>query len=152
MTKCYAIPGLRLGYMLGNPAIVEFVACFGQPWSVNALAIEAGKFLLRHGGEGLPDASLLRIRQQEFAAQMARIPGFRPLPSGTSFFLVETDYNSSALKKYLLEEHGLLIRDASNFRGLDTHYFRVNTLTEAKNRLLLEALESVDKVKLETYE
>ena len=28
MTKCYAIPGLRLGYMLGNPAIVEFVACF----------------------------------------------------------------------------------------------------------------------------
>lgn len=42
MTKCYAIPGLRLGYMLGNPAIVEFVACFGQPWSVNALAIEAG--------------------------------------------------------------------------------------------------------------
>ena len=122
MTKCYAIPGLRLGYMLGNPAIVEFVACFGQPWSV------------------------------KFAAQMARIPGFRPLPSGTSFFLVETDYNSSALKKYLLEEHGLLIRDASNFRGLDTHYFRVNTLTEAKNRLLLEALESVDKVKLEPYE
>ena len=152
MTKCYAIPGLRLGYMLGNPAIVEFVACFGQPWSVNALAIEAGKFLLRHGGEGLPDASLLRIRQQEFAAQMARISGFRPLPSGTSFFLVETDYNSSALKKYLLEKHGLLIRDASNFRGLDTHYFRVNTLTEAKNRLLLEALESVDKIKLEPYE
>ena len=71
---------------------------------------------------------------------------------GLSFFLVETDYNSSALKKYLLEEHGLLIRDASNFRGLDTHYFRVNTLTEAKNRLLLEALESVDKVKLEPYE
>jgi len=29
---------------------------------------------------------------------------------------------------------------------------RVNTLTEAKNRLLLEALESVDKVKLEPYE
>ena len=24
MTKCYAIPGLRLGYMPGNPAIVEF--------------------------------------------------------------------------------------------------------------------------------
>lgn len=45
MTKCYAIPGLRLGYMLGNPAIVEFVACFGQPWSVNALAIEAGEIL-----------------------------------------------------------------------------------------------------------
>ena len=108
--------------------------------------------MLRHGEEGLPDAALLRIRQQEFAAQMAQISGFRPLPSGTSFFLVETDYNSSVLKKYLLEKYGLLIRDASNFRGLNAHYFRLNTLTEAKNRLLLEALHQVDKMKLEPYE
>ena len=82
----------------------------------------------------------------------AKISGFRPLPSGTSFFLVETDYNSSVLKKYLLEKYGLLIRDASNFRGLNAHYFRLNTLTEAKNRLLLEALHQVDKMKLEPYE
>lgn len=143
MTKCYAIPGLRLGYMLGNEALVEFIAGFGQPWSVNALAIEAGKYLLRHGESGLPDARLLLQRQQQFARRIAAIPGFRPCPSQTSFFLIETDYDSTDLKRWLLESHGILIRDASNFRGLDNHFFRINTLTDEKNELLIKALKSL---------
>jgi len=151
MTKSYAIPGLRLGYLLGEEKQIKYISRFGQPWSVNALAIEAGKFLLEQGEAGLPDAVQLKVRQQEFAAQLARIPGFRPLPSGTSFFLVETDYDSRALKKYLLQECGLLIRDASNFRGLNEHYFRINTLTDDKNRLLLNALENLGKMKLSGY-
>lgn len=140
MTKCYAIPGLRLGYMLGDQQLIEYISCFGQPWSVNALAIEAGKFLLQHGEEGLPDAENLLARQQCFSNRIAAIPGFRPLPSHTSFFLIETDYDSTRLKPYLLEKYGVLIRDASNFRGLDHHYFRVNTLTDEKNELLLKGL------------
>lgn len=148
MTKCYAIPGLRLGYMLGDEALIEFIAGFGQPWSVNALAIEAGKYLLRHGESSLPDAARLLRRQQQFSRRVAAIPGFRPLPSQTSFFLTETDYDSTDLKHRLLESHGILIRDASNFRGLNNHYFRVNTLTDEKNALLIDALKAyVDSLK-----
>lgn len=148
MTKCYAIPGLRLGYMLGDEALIEFIAGFGQPWSVNALAIEAGKYLFRHGESSLPDAARLLRRQQQFSRRVAVIPGFRPLPSQTSFFLTETDYDSTDLKHRLLENHGILIRDASNFRGLNNHYFRVNTLTDEKNALLIEGLEAyVDSLK-----
>lgn len=148
MTKCYAIPGLRLGYMLGDEALIEFIAGFGQPWSVNALAIEAGKYLFRHGESSLPDAARLLRRQQQFSRRVAAIPGFRPLPSQTSFFLTETDYDSTDLKHRLLESHGILIRDASNFRGLNNHYFRVNTLTDEKNALLIDALKAyVDSLK-----
>ncbi len=147
MTKCYAIPGLRLGYMLGEARLIEFIGCFGHPWSVNALAIEAGKFLLENGEEGLPDARHLLERQHRFTQQIAEIPGFRPLRSHTSFFLVETDYESSGLKQYLLEKHGILIRDASNFRGLDAHYFRINTLTDEKNQMLLNALKEYHLLK-----
>lgn len=140
MTKCYAIPGLRLGYLLGDERLIEFIGCFGQPWSVNALAIEAGKYLLQHGEEGLPDASALLERQSVFAGKIAEIQGFRPQPSHTSFFLVETDYDVTRLKEYLLTRHGVLIRDASNFKGLNNHYFRVNTLTDERNQLLLDGL------------
>jgi len=45
-------------------------------------------------------------------------------------------------KQYLLEKEGILIRDASNFRGLDHHYFRINTLTDEKNNLLIKALKN----------
>ncbi len=142
MTKCYAIPGLRLGYMLGGKKQVEKISRFGWPWSVNALAIEAVKFLLTQGEAGLPDATGLLHRQREFSARIAGISGFRPQPSHTSFFLTETDHDTAALKSYLLENHGILIRNASNFRGLDNHYFRVNTLTDEKNNALLSALKS----------
>lgn len=142
MTKCYAIPGLRLGYLLGNPCLVGRIAAFAQPWSVNVLAIEAGKYLLQNGEAGLPDARRLLERQRQFSARLAEIPGFRPRPSHTSFFLTETDYDSGALKRWLLAEHGILVRDASNFRSLDNHFFRVNTLTDEKNTALLRALKS----------
>lgn len=147
MTKCYAIPGLRLGYMLGDEKLIDYIACFRQPWAVNALAIEAGKFLLENAEEDLPDATALLLRQRRFAAEMALIPGFRPIVSHTSFFLTETDYDSRDLKSWLLEKEGLLIRDASNFRGLDHHYFRVNTLTDEKNTLLIQALSRYADIK-----
>lgn len=140
MTKNYAIPGLRLGYMMGNAGLIKFISGYKQPWTVNALAIEAGIFLLQHGEGALPDAGALLERQRQFAEAVAGIPGFYPQESHTSFFLVKTDHNASELKRYLLEEHGILIRDASNFRGLDAHYFRINTLTEEKNALLINAL------------
>lgn len=144
MTKDYAIPGLRLGYMLGDAGLLGNIARYRQPWSVNALAIEVGKRLLQEE-RILPDAVALLERQKYFSARIAEIPGFRPLPSETSFFLVESDYSAPELKATLLEREGLLIRDASNFRGLDRHYFRINTLTEEKNRWLLNALKTYAK-------
>ena len=65
---------------------------------------------------------------------------YTPVPSETSFFLIHTIHKSPVLKQKLLEQFGILIRDASNFRGLDEHYFRVNTLSEEKNQMLLRAL------------
>ena len=48
---------------------------------------------------------------------------------------------ASALKAYLAEEHGLLIRDASNFEGLDERFFRIATQTPEENDRLVEAIE-----------
>lgn len=145
MTKDYAIPGLRLGYMLGDSRLIGYIASYKQPWSVNALAIEAGKCLLQTGHRELPDAVALLERQKYFSSRIAEIPGFRPLSSDTSFFLVESDYPAPELKTALLEREGILIRDASNFRGLNRHYFRVNTLTDEKNGWLVNALKMYAK-------
>ena len=47
---------------------------------------------------------------------------------------------STALKDYLARKHGLLIRDASNFEGLDEHYFRIATQSHEDNELLVNAI------------
>lgn len=44
MTKRYAVPGLRLGYVTGNSGLLVRLRTNRMPWSVNQLAIEAGLF------------------------------------------------------------------------------------------------------------
>lgn len=141
MTKNYAIPGLRLGYMLGHEPMIERVKAYKYPWSVNTLAIELGKFLIQNGKYLLPNVEKLMQRKDRLLDQLVQIPGFTPLPSGTSFFLVHTRHDVRLLKQYLIAQHGILIREASNFRGLDEHYFRINTLSDEKNQMLVKALQ-----------
>jgi threonine-phosphate decarboxylase len=46
------------------------------------------------------------------------------------------------LKKYLAQIHGILIRDASNFQGLDSSFFRIAVQTPEENNRLIKAIES----------
>ena len=48
--------------------------------------------------------------------------------------------NTQELKKWLIDNYGILIRDASNFRGLDNHCFRITSQTPEENNALVEAL------------
>ena len=48
MTKTYAVPGLRLGYIVAAPRLAAAIRRQMRPWSVSSIAIEAGRFLLQH--------------------------------------------------------------------------------------------------------
>ena len=47
---------------------------------------------------------------------------------------------AAALKDYLAENQGILIRDASNFDGVDEHFFRIATQTPEENDRLVKAI------------
>ena len=69
--------------------------------------------------------------------------GYEPMPSVTGYFLVKTPFKASELKAKLMHDYGLLIRDASSFRGLTPNHIRVATLDKTKNNLLVSALQNV---------
>ena len=48
---------------------------------------------------------------------------------------------SVTLKEYLAGECGILIRDASNFEGLNEHFFRIATQTPEENNELIESIK-----------
>ncbi len=139
MTKSAAIPGLRLGYMVASEEVIAEVRRFANPWRVNALAVEAGKFLMSRD-EHSDEIDSLFERKENFQAAILREKGYEPKYSDTLFFLVKTHYDSSELKLWLRDTHGILIRDCSNFRGLNNHWFRLCTLNEKRNAMLVEAL------------
>jgi len=141
LTKTYAIPGLRLGYVVGQPPGIEKLKAVKQPWTVNTLALEAGHFIFEHFAAIQPPIGQLLTDKDDFIKQLSQREELRVYNSNTHFFLVETRLGTAAqLKQFLVDQHSLLIRDARNFRGLGEGYFRVATLTLEKNALLINAL------------
>ncbi len=143
LTKNYGIPGLRLGYLAAAEPTLTRIARVASPWAVNALALAAGGFCLRHPEEvALPRDALL-METTRLRTAITDVPGLLPWPTATTFFLVQIARGSAPqLKDWLVREHGLLVRDASNFHGLAVPCVRVATQTAEQNRWLTEALHT----------
>lgn len=150
MTKRYAIPGLRLGYVTGNEGLLHRLRTNRMPWSVNQLAVEAGRFLLRNAFSGkipfspsMPDLPSYLQETTRLRRSLQSLGALDVWESDTHFMLVCLRFGkASALKEYLAEEHGILIRDASNFQGLDGRFFRIATQSPEENDRLVGAIRS----------
>lgn len=143
MTKAFAVPGLRLGYITACPALLEPIGRCRMPWSVGSIAIAAGLWLTGHREEySLPLAQLLEERQR-VSLLLNQLGGCDVAKSDTHILLCRLHHGTAAeLKDFLIDEHGLLIRDASNFHGLDSSYFRIAVQTSEENDLLIEGIRS----------
>lgn len=142
ISKAYNIPGLRIGYLVASPEITAEINKYIIPWSVNAVAIEASKYILIHPAQFTLPIRKWQRETAELIYQLNKLDGLEVLTSSTTFFLVRLKKGVAAdLKAYLLNNYGILIRDASNFRGLDETYFRLSTQTSDENQQLTDAVK-----------
>lgn len=144
LTKTFAIPGLRLGYIVADASVIERLQPLRTPWTVNALALAAGSFVMENYTDLLPDSELLCRESAEFQRQLADIPSLEVTPSPCNYFLVRLKKGTAAkLKTHFIEKHGVLIRDASNFRGLSSSHFRLSVQSKEHDDLLINALRKI---------
>lgn len=141
MTKHYAIPGLRLGYITAHSDMLNKVRYYCMPWAVNSLALQAGKFLLTKY-EAKTDMPTYLKETESLRMELSEVKGLRVLETDTHFFLCKLqEGKASDLKCFLIEEYGILIRDAANFKGLDESYFRIATQSSEENKILVKAVK-----------
>lgn len=144
MTKAYSVPGLRLGYVIANEHIIERLRSQSHPWAVNALAIEAGKYLVGREDKSIPDVKSYLAETQRLRYELNNIKGVCAYDTQTNFFLVRTDrYKAAELKEIFALKYGILIRDASNFNGLDSRYIRIATQKNDENDALVKAFSTL---------
>lgn len=142
MTKRYCVPGLRLGYITGSPVILDRLRLLRQPWSVNAVALEAGRYMIENDFDPITNRDALLDEAAHLQAQLAAIDGITVMDTCTNFMLCRIEKTEARqLKQWLLENHGILIRDAANFHGLDDHYFRIATQSPTENEALIAAIQ-----------
>jgi threonine-phosphate decarboxylase len=142
LTKYYALPGLRLGYLIGETGRVAQLAAYHEPWSVNGPAMNVALACLEDAGFGAKTERWLERERQFLFNQVRTLDGLHPFPSKVNFLLVKIakhGVDALQLRSFLLRRK-ILIRACNTFTGLGGDYFRVAVRRRKDNRRLLAAL------------
>ena len=141
LSRKYSVPGLRLGYITAHPSTILLLRALRHPWSIPALSIEAGKFLIEQGQPVVSDLDAYLAETQRLRSELRKIEGMRIFETKTNYMLCELDgVTGAALKNHLVHEHGMLIRDCYNFYGLSRGHFRISTQLPEENDALVAAI------------
>jgi threonine-phosphate decarboxylase len=135
LTKLFGLPGLRAGFAVATGEYRDRLDTARRAWSLGAPAAAVGSYCMRQG-------EFVTETRERVAAERERLretlsEEFDVYPSEAPFLLL--DAGSSERVDDLLErcrEHGIAVRDARTFRGLDQHIRVAIRLPEENDRLL----------------
>jgi len=142
MTKFYALAGLRLGYVIACPSIIDGLRTLQPPWSVNSLAQAAGLAALASPDYAEQTREII-AKEREYLTQALNSTGqLLVYPGAANFLLIKIlapQLSSTKLQKRLIYK-GFLIRDCANFRNLGSRFFRIAIRSRPENQGLVAAI------------
>jgi adenosylcobyric acid synthase len=145
MTKAYAIPGLRLGYLIAEAEIVAKIRRLLPNWTVNTLAQVVGHRTVEDREYRQHSRAFVTLQREQFQQQLSDIPGLTVYPGEANFLLLRLDrdnLSAGQLAEQMLEQ-GVAIRVCGNFHTLDQRYFRVAVRTTSEQKQLCRILKDV---------
>lgn len=147
LTKFYAVPGLRVGYAVASREMAQAIRQEMPFWNLNCLAIAAAVAVFEDQSDFANQTRATNaMRRTDLATQLASLPELELLPSQANYILFRYQNAPSDLYTRLLSQHGIAIRDCSNYYGLtDGTWFRVAVRFPAEHTRLVQALQTVMK-------
>jgi threonine-phosphate decarboxylase len=140
-TKFFALPGIRLGYGWTDGGNAEKLKNIELPWSINAYAASATDFIFNDINYIKRSRELMAAERKFMIDELKKTPYLKAFESQAAFILIKLyKYDEDFLFDYFLKR-GILIRKASNFKGLDKSFIRV----AVKSRVLNEKLLNIFK-------
>jgi len=141
MSKAFAFAGVRLGYMVSDPAVVDAMRLVRLPYHLSSLTQAASIAAIRNSDLMLSNVKEISKERERVARGLSSL-GLKVLPSESNFLLVEGFTEPRAVFDYLLQ-NGLIIRKTTIAGAL-----RITIGTPLENDKLLElmpkALQSLD--------
>ena len=146
LTKTWGLPGLRVGYALGEPGLLARLGALRPHWPLNTLVLEA--LVACSGGRAVAEsqaAARSSARHRDaFAAQLAEVSGVRVRqPASAPFLLLRAEGGEGVRER--LRERGVAVRRGDTFPGLGAEHMRVAVRAPEQNAVLVEALREVQR-------
>ncbi len=146
LTPFFALPGLRVGYLISNPEVLAEFSRNKEPWTVNALAQVAAAVSLQDHKYITRTKEFIALERTRLIHGLRGIPGFIPYPAAANYLLVQIhpalNLNAAELREKLVP-HGIFIRDCHSFHHMGPYFFRIAVRSRKENNSLLKALRQI---------
>lgn len=139
LTKAFAIPGIRAGYLLGPAPLLAALRARRPPWPVSAPALAALRACAERPDAAADIAARIADRRTTLTDGLARLPGVRVWPAAANFVLVHVPDGLRVLDR--LRRDGIAVRPCGTFPGLDDDHLRIAVRRPDATARLLAALE-----------
>ena len=145
VTKFFGLPGLRLGYgVTSNKEIIEKIYKYKEPWTINSFADNLSNYIFKDK-EYIDTSKSYYIKERDYMLKELRnINKLYAYDTDTNFILIKLkNLKSSKLKEELFKHANILIRDASNFIGLNDSFIRIAIKSHEENEILIKELKKI---------
>lgn len=144
-TKVFALPGIRLGYILcSNEELLQSIYFHGPDWSVSTLAQAAGIAALQNPDKYLESTrKFIRSEKENMVGELKKM-GFLIYGSKANYIFFKSPYTVD-LAEELYRNYDISIRSCGNYVGLDKRFYRVAILLRENNKKLIQAMKNISK-------
>jgi histidinol-phosphate aminotransferase len=133
--------GLRVGILVGNPALVQEINKVRLPYNLNAYSQVAAEVVLQHWETIAPEFPQIIREREQLRERLGQIPGVTVFPSQANFLLARIAAGGAQVWK-ALGEQGILVRHFPGSSALQD-CLRITVGTPAENDLLSTTLQAI---------
>ncbi len=134
------LAGLRLGYLIAVPKLIEYWDRIRLPYNINSLTQVSARLALSHKAIFQAQTQQICAQRTWLYQQLSAINGITPYSSAANFILFKTQPGQADSIFSALKAQGVLIKNLNSQQGLLTDCLRVTVGTEVENQAFLKAL------------
>lgn len=137
-SKAYGLAGLRIGYAIAQPGLINLLNKVRQPFNVNAMAQAAAMAALDDVTHLVETREMVFQGLEFFGRELPRL-GIETVPSGANFILAKTGNGREVFLE--LQKRKVIVRPMDPY-GLPGH-IRITIGTPEQNQAVLAALKEI---------
>ena len=143
-SKFFGLAGLRVGYILSSPGIIDLVEKVKLPFNVNYIAQKAAAYALDDLAEYEGMKKEILKEREKLIEEINSRTSFHAFRSDANFVLVKSPRNLVEIAS-ALNAKGIIVRGLTGLIGLDEtgEYMRITVGLPEENIKLIEALKDV---------
>jgi len=143
LTKFFAIPGLRLGFLMSSDEdAISTMRDEREPWTINAFAALAGETVLDDREYIQRTHQWLQEEQRYLFESLSAFTDLKVWRPAANYIFLHCLDETLNLQDELIRQN-ILIRHCANYPGLSEHHYRVAIKSHHANLKLIAALKQV---------